>query len=268
MICLLRKESRKGRGRMKGRKGGREKEKSAGVWSLKGQARRAYEIDMKIEISPLEYQLHYLLQFPKPFEKYCSTVPSFLHSSLNISADMCFWAPGYSESLASCEGCVHRGLNRLLTQVITADSASGSGWQSTSAWSHLLKTLGPWEDMSGEGWAVQRWWPSWAYPGLGKQRALAVHAGWSCWCLVHSSASRCFARGDYWLRWQGRLGRPCWGNTVSFLHSSWAPGAVLWLDSKPLSVQSVLHTLCALFPGEKCSEKRRGKSTPGFKQFM
>lgn len=90
---------------------------------------------------------------------------------------------------------------------------------------------------------------------------LTLREGWGFWFLFRSSVSKCFSLPDYWLLQQRRLGCPAWGNTVTMVHfhcASWAPGAVLWLDSKPLSVQSVLHTLCALFPEEKCSEMRKG----------
>lgn len=146
---------------------------------------------------------------------------------------------------------------------VIADSVSCTEGPSASVWSHWLRTPGPWEDAVGGAWADPSCWTPWTELRLGTRWAWALHAGWGLWFPFLSSALQGFSLPDYWPRQQRRLGCPGWGNTVTTVHvhwASWAPGAVLWLDSKPLSVQSALHTPYALFPEEKCSEmSKRGE---------
>lgn len=65
---------------------------------------------MNVEIRPLEYQLHYLLQFLRPFENCGFTVPSFVHFLLTTSTAM--FVSRYPVTVSLCpavKGCVSRG---------------------------------------------------------------------------------------------------------------------------------------------------------------
>lgn len=120
----------------------------------------------------------------------------------------------------------------------------------------------PGEDVAGGLWANLSCWPCWAEKRLQKWWASTLQAGQGFWLLSQSSVLQAFSLPDHSQLQQRRLGCPGWGSTVTVAtvrSASWAPGVVLWLDLKPPSVQSVLHTLCALFPEEQCSEMRKRK---------
>lgn len=130
----------------------------------------------------------------------------------------------------------------------------------------------PGEGVAGGVWVDLSCWPWWAELRLGKWWVLTLRAGWGFWFPFLSSVLQAFSLPDCCWPQQRRLGCPGWGSMLTAVNvspASWAPGAVLWLDSKLPSVQSVLHTLYALFPEEKCSEMRKRKKkkvSPNFKQ--
>lgn len=85
---------------------------------------------MSVEISPLEYRLHFLLPIPRPFEKCGFTVPSILQPLLNTSTHtLRFRAPCSSEPWQAVKGCVHGGRNCswLWSSLLTQPPAKDGG---------------------------------------------------------------------------------------------------------------------------------------------